>query len=160
MQRVSACTMTKSHGSHGKCAGINFPTDYDGQPANDSERAAEAASDAATRRTLADFTLNRLADDTVSAGSWPSLETERSNADRPLWDIAREIRSDWASPYFGAVPYIDALACLSRLSDRYGAVDGEELVQYFLSNAKTWRGETARRIKAELRDMLKAAGAR
>jgi len=29
------------------------------------------------------------------------------------------------------------------------------IVRYFLSNATTWRGETARRIKAELKQMLK-----
>jgi len=28
-------------------------------------------------------------------------------------------------------------------------------VRYFLSNATTWRGDTARRIKAELKEMLR-----
>jgi hypothetical protein len=34
--------------------------------------------------------------------------------------------------------------------------DGAEtIVRYFLSNASTWRGEDAKRIKAELKSMLK-----
>ena len=33
--------------------------------------------------------------------------------------------------------------------------DGGSIVLYFLSNATTWRGEDARRIKAELKSLLK-----
>ena len=58
---------------------------------------------------------------------------------RAIKDIAKEIRSDWKKPYFGAVPYLEAM----------------ETVLYFLANATTWRGETARRIKAELKSMCK-----
>jgi len=43
---------------------------------------------------------------------------------------------------------------LSNADDNYGADDGRTVVNYFLANAKTWRGETARRIKAELKSML------
>jgi len=32
---------------------------------------------------------------------------------------------------------------------------GDSIVRYFLSNASTWRGETARRVKKELNAMLK-----
>lgn len=77
---------------------------------------------------------------------------------RPLHKIAAEIAADWSKPWFGAVPYIQAMASVDKLTDAYGADDGEYLVRYFLGNAGTWRGETARRIKAELRAML--AGAR
>lgn len=75
---------------------------------------------------------------------------------RPLHVIAREIARDWTKPYFGAVPYIKAMSTVARLSDSYGADDGEYLVIYFLANAGTWRGDTARRVKAELNAMLKA----
>ncbi len=74
---------------------------------------------------------------------------------RTLQDIAREIRSDWKSPYFGAVPYLDALSSLGSVNDRYGYDSGRDIVIYFLSNATTWRGETARKVKAELKAMLK-----
>jgi hypothetical protein len=74
---------------------------------------------------------------------------------RALKEIAAEVRTDWAKPYFGAVPYLDAMSTLDRISDDYGLDGAEEIVLYFLSNASTWRGETARRIKAELKAMVK-----
>ena len=70
---------------------------------------------------------------------------------RPLYEIAREIRADWKKPYFGAVPYIEALGDLNSIDDMYGADTAKYVVIYFLGNANTWRGETARRVKAELK---------
>ncbi len=75
---------------------------------------------------------------------------------RPIYEIACEIRRDWPKPYFGAVPYLGAMGSLDSITDAYGADSGRSVVMYFLSNATTWRGETARRIKAELNAMLKA----
>jgi hypothetical protein len=75
---------------------------------------------------------------------------------RPLYSIAYEIRKDWRKPYFGAVPYLDALRSLSSIEDSYGADSARSVVAYFLANATTWRGETARRIKAELKSLLEA----
>lgn len=74
---------------------------------------------------------------------------------RALWIIAGEIRDDWKKPYFGAVPYLRAMLTLSSVHGRYGYDDGRSIVLYFLANANTWRGETARRIKAELKELLK-----
>ena len=74
---------------------------------------------------------------------------------RSISTIAREIRGDWKNPYFGAVPYIDAMECVESVSDPYGYEDGRTLVIYFLANAQTWRGETAKRVKAELKGMVK-----
>jgi len=74
---------------------------------------------------------------------------------RSLSFIGDEIRMYWPNPYFGAVPYIHAMQSLSDVKDAYGAESGRSIVRYFLANAKTWRGEHARRIKAELKDMLK-----
>lgn len=76
---------------------------------------------------------------------------------RDLWEIAREIRADWKRPYFGAVPYLDSMDGLRGINQRFGQEDGYSVVRYFLVNAATWRGETARRVKAELRAMLEAA---
>jgi hypothetical protein len=74
---------------------------------------------------------------------------------RPIHVIAREIRKDWKKPYFGAVPYISAMLSLDKIADMYGADDGKSIVAYFLSNATSWRGDVARRVKAELTKMLK-----
>lgn len=74
---------------------------------------------------------------------------------RNLSEIAQEIRKDWEKPYFGAIPYLEAMSCLSSVSDRYGYDSGESIVLYFLSNASTWRGENAKRIKGELKGLIK-----
>jgi hypothetical protein len=72
---------------------------------------------------------------------------------RDLHVIAAEIRGDWKKPYFGAVPYLDAMATMTTIDEAYGADPGREIVTYFLANAAGWRGETARRIKAELKGL-------
>lgn len=74
---------------------------------------------------------------------------------RPLYVIASEIRKDWKKVYFGAVPYLDAMSSLDSIEDNYIMDSGKSIVLYFLSNASTWRGETARRVKAELKAMSK-----
>lgn len=72
---------------------------------------------------------------------------------RPLYEIAKEIRQDWKNVNFGAKPYLSAMATLDKISENYGADSGKSIVLYFLSNASTWRGETAKRIKAELKKL-------
>jgi len=74
---------------------------------------------------------------------------------RQLNLIARDIWADWEKPYFGAVPYLKAMSTLTDIKQPYGYDSGESVVRYFLSNASSWRGDTARRIKAELKDMLR-----
>jgi hypothetical protein len=79
---------------------------------------------------------------------------------RPLYEIAQEIRRDWTATskngiYFGAVPYLDAMSSLDKPTDRYGYDSGKSIILYFLSNASTYRGETAKRVKAELKAMGK-----
>lgn len=74
---------------------------------------------------------------------------------RPLHVIANEIARDWSKPYFGAIPYLRAMMTMDKISGAYGYDSGQSIVLYFLANAATWRGDTARRVKAELRAMLK-----
>lgn len=74
---------------------------------------------------------------------------------RPLYEIAREIKADWKNIYFGARPFIDAMAALTSIDESYMNDSAKTIIHYFLSNASTWRGETARRIKAELKAMVK-----
>jgi hypothetical protein len=70
---------------------------------------------------------------------------------RPLTEIAAEINADWVNPYFGAVPYLNALAGMHSIHDKFGYDDARSIVIYFLANARTWRGPVAKRIKAELK---------
>jgi hypothetical protein len=79
---------------------------------------------------------------------------EKQEGPRKIWEIAQEIKRDWKNPYFGAVPYLTAMLTLSNPEDHYGFVDADSIVRYFLSNANTYRGDTARRVKAELRKLV------
>lgn len=81
--------------------------------------------------------------------------TQEATEPRSLSVIAADIRANWPKPYFGAEPYIHAMESLSKISDMYGYDGADDIVRYFLSNASTWRGEDARRIKAELQHLLK-----
>lgn len=73
---------------------------------------------------------------------------------RKLHIIACEISRDWSPINFAAVPYWRAMSEMENIDDAYGADNGKSIVMYFLSNARSWRGETAKRIKAELKGML------
>ena len=74
---------------------------------------------------------------------------------RPLHEIAADIRYNWERPYFGDEPYLDAMGTLNTIEDNFFEDSAKSVVLYFLANANTWRGEAARRIKAELKAMTK-----
>lgn len=73
---------------------------------------------------------------------------------RAIKYIAEDIKLEWKKVNFAAAPYLDAMLSLSTTKDDYGADDGESVVLYFLSNASTFRGEAARRLKKELKEHL------
>jgi hypothetical protein len=74
---------------------------------------------------------------------------------RPLYEIAAEIRRDWKKVNYAAKPYLDAMGSLTSIKDNYFMDSGKSIVLYFLSNAASWRGEVAKRVKAELKAMCK-----
>ena len=76
---------------------------------------------------------------------------------KPLHAYAAEIRKDWKKPYFGAVPYIDALGALNTMADNYGLDPAPGIVAYFLANARGWKGPVAKAVKADLNALLKAS---
>ena len=53
-----------------------------------------------------------------------------------------------------AQPYLEAMQYLTTINDDYYLDSGRSVVLYFLSNAASWRGDDARRIKKELKEML------
>lgn len=76
---------------------------------------------------------------------------------RTFAEIAREIKQTWKNVYFGAKPYLQAMATINS-SDKnapYLFETAKYIVIYFLANAAYWRGEDAKRIKAELKSMIK-----
>ncbi len=73
---------------------------------------------------------------------------------RALHEIATDIVLHWAKVNYAAVPYLGAMSTLIDIDQPYGYDSGKSIVAYFLSNATTWRGDDARRIKKELKAML------
>lgn len=79
---------------------------------------------------------------------------------RTFAEIAREIKSLWDRSDYGwckcAIPYLDAMLEINSTSKDapYYYEDAQTVVLYFLANVDYWRGEDARRIKAELKAMV------
>ena len=74
---------------------------------------------------------------------------------RTLHAIAKEISNDWGSKVnYGAKPYLMEMHHISDIDDSVGCENGRTMVLYFLSNASSWRGETAKRVKLELKSMV------
>jgi len=74
---------------------------------------------------------------------------------KPLSYTAQIIRSNWVNPSPYALPYLEALEQLNSIDDNYYADTAESVVIYFLANAQTWRGDTARLVKAHLKSLVK-----
>lgn len=74
---------------------------------------------------------------------------------RKIYEIAGEIQKDWGNKVnYAAKPYLSAMRGISDISDNYGMDSADSVVRYFLSNASAWRGDTAKRIKVELKNLL------
>jgi hypothetical protein len=69
--------------------------------------------------------------------------------------FAAIIQAAWPKPYFGAIPYIQAMAYLDTIASYYGLDDGRDIVNRFLANAQTWRGPLAKAVKARLNQLLR-----
>jgi hypothetical protein len=72
---------------------------------------------------------------------------------RPLYELASAIKTDtYGKSWFAyAKPYVDALETLTTIEDNYYADSGRSIVSYALANLGSWRGETAKSVKAELK---------
>jgi len=73
---------------------------------------------------------------------------------------AVEIMDDWGGAkngvHYTAAPYLREMCTFHSWSGYAGAYDDPySVTRYFLSNASTWRGPVARRIKKELREIVK-----
>jgi hypothetical protein len=70
-------------------------------------------------------------------------------------EIAHAIAKDWKniSPY--AKDYLDAMKEIRNIEGAYYADSAKSVVLYFLANASTYRGESARAYKALLKEMVK-----
>lgn len=98
----------------------------------------------------------------------PDTATQKKpNEHRPLSQIAREISADWskqfkstatADKFYAARPYLRAMQQMDQINEKFYADDGVAVVLYFLNNVKSWTGDEARRIKAELKEIVRSTG--
>ena len=72
---------------------------------------------------------------------------------RPLYVIAQDIKSNWPKVNYAAAPYLDAMATLETIEQKYYYDSAKDIVLRFLCNATSWRGEVAREIKKELKQL-------
>jgi len=70
---------------------------------------------------------------------------------RTISTIAADIERNWANVNYAARPYLDAMKSLASIDDYYYNDTARSIVLYFLSNARSFRGEDAKRLKAELK---------
>lgn len=72
---------------------------------------------------------------------------------RNLSEIAKDILAAWKKPSPYAMPYLKAMLTINSSDPdaAYYADSARSLVLYFLANASTFRGEEAKKLKAELR---------
>ena len=68
---------------------------------------------------------------------------------RTIVEIAVDIRKLWENPSPYATPYLDYML------NPWGYETDRDAALYFLANANGWRGEDARRLKAELKAAIK-----
>ncbi len=74
---------------------------------------------------------------------------------RPIYEIARDIRREWLHISPHARPYLDAMLTLSKVTDRYICESASDIISRFLCNASSFRGDKARALKQELKNLLK-----
>ena len=84
------------------------------------------------------------------------MNTTTDLATLPISSIARLIRQNWPRVNYAAAPYLQAMATLHSITDKYGYDSGHSIVRYFLANAAAFRGDVAKQIKFELNRRLKA----
>ena len=69
--------------------------------------------------------------------------------------IRRDLREQGKKVPAAAEPYLDAMASLGTIDDNYYMDSGSSIVAYLLGNLGSYKGETARLVKAELKARLK-----
>jgi hypothetical protein len=73
---------------------------------------------------------------------------------RPIYAIAADIKRSWPKVNYAAKPHLDAMFSLGTIHDAYYMDSGKDIVLRFLANASTFRGEDAKRLKAELKALV------
>ena len=61
----------------------------------------------------------------------------------------------WREKYWAAAPYINALLDCETVNDQYGADSAKILIAYLLGNLSGYKGDKAKALKKELKDLIK-----
>ncbi len=95
------------------------------------------------------------------------MSVSTSDPPRELWAIAAEINAKWRHRPEAAGAPLTAMGAMRTMTDtypdgderpgpvRFAQVSGHDIVRRFLGVAGDWHGRDARRLKAELRELLK-----
>ena len=70
-------------------------------------------------------------------------------------EIAYAIEKDWNNVSIYAQDYLNAMKEIKSIDDTYYADSAKSVVMYFLANASSYRGESARAYKDLLKKMVK-----
>ena len=88
--------------------------------------------------------------------------TESEKAELPSRDLAylantiiSDLKTQGKSIPSAAAPYLLAMRTMGSINENYGADSGASIVAYLLSNLASYKGETAKAIKAELKSRMK-----
>jgi hypothetical protein len=75
---------------------------------------------------------------------------------RSLREIAEEIERECGEKqwYYYAEAYVTPMKSLDSIHDNYYEDSASSIINYALANLTSWRGESARRVKAELKAIL------
>lgn len=73
--------------------------------------------------------------------------------------ISRDLQSQGKEVPYNLVPYLDALRQMDSADDVYGVESGKSIIAYALSNMTSYKGPTARAVKAELKRRMTASKA-
>ena len=96
--------------------------------------------------------------DPATQGRLAAQQDAVGGGTRPIYEIAEEIEATWPNVNYAARPYLNAMHSLTSINDIYYHDNASSIVLYFLSNASSYRGPDAKRIKAELKKILKTVG--
>jgi len=80
--------------------------------------------------------------------------TKPEKIERPLFEIAREIRREWKDIPRPAEVHLEAFDNARSIDEMFIHDTVKSEVCYFLSNVQTWRGDKATELKNELRVMV------
>jgi hypothetical protein len=88
------------------------------------------------------------------------MAAEMLNKMPSVGEVARFIARAWPNVWFGAVPYLQAMASGTSFEpgESYIAEDQKTMVLYFLANAQTWKGPVAKATKDFLKAKYKIGG--